>query len=498
MKTRAKRNAGRTPRAGFPHGLLDNGLVLGHTTETSARVWLRCERPEPHALVCRSDAGESRAIAVRPDPARDGTALIELSDLLPDHRYTLDLRDPHDRSVLAPWLQPQVRTLPRNLDRLAFGVMSCSLPFETDAHGLRAARERIYDDMFEALCAKDARFVVALGDQVYADEVSGFDVWERVRSAPDRDACARAAFSDLYRGFWAVPGQQRLRARFPHYMIWDDHEIRDDWGSRPRWRGPRGEVEASVFRAAREAYETYQHALNPVTAERTYHYAFAAGDVAVFVLDLRGQRSWDQGQLLGDSQWRDLTAWLATTERASVRFLVCSVPPHHVPERLIAPATRWLGNGPLHWLLPSTFYDRWCAGLFHRDLSRLIDLLSVRSAQSAPVILLAGDIHIGAAMEIQGKPGAAPIPQWITSAITTGSPSAILWASRLVCRATNLATHFPLRHQFEELRNNFAIVEVDLRGARPEAAFQLYAWNGRQAEHAHTVRLSLTSERAGP
>src|SRR5690348_18101870 len=45
------------------------------------------------------------------------------------------------------------------------------------------------------------------------------------------------------------------------YMIWDDHDIRDDWGSRPAdWTGA---DERRGFAAAADAYEIFQNAHNP-------------------------------------------------------------------------------------------------------------------------------------------------------------------------------------------------------------------------------------------
>ena len=66
----------------------------------------------------------------------------------------------------------------------------------------------------------------------------------------------------------------------------------------------------------------------------TYHRSFWFGDVGFFVLDLRSVRSYRDGRLLGDRQWRDLYQLLeAATERGTqTLFIVAGIPViHHAP-----------------------------------------------------------------------------------------------------------------------------------------------------------------------
>ncbi len=85
---------------------------------------------------------------------------------------------------------------------------------------------------------------------------------------------------------------------FPTYMIWDDHEIGDGWGShyfedgaaRDGLRRMLPDLEARgldyedgmalvrrMFRAARHTYAEYQHSHNPPTEEEQLDYAFRRG-----------------------------------------------------------------------------------------------------------------------------------------------------------------------------------------------------------------------------
>lgn len=105
-------------------------------------------------------------------------------------------------------------------------------------------------------------------------------------------------------------------ANYPTYMVWDDHEIGDGWGSfddidskrkRPihheiyeKLKGKRGlsqkdatKLLRRMFAAAKEAYWEYEHCHNPQTEPQkaeTMHYHFEVGNASFFVLDGRGAR----------------------------------------------------------------------------------------------------------------------------------------------------------------------------------------------------------------
>ena len=71
-------------------------------------------------------------------------------------------------------------------------------------------------------------FVVMMGDQVYMDEDPP-DIFEQHF---DSDAeTRRKAMAEKYRPNWSRDVVRRVLANFPCYMMWDDHDIRDGWGS---------------------------------------------------------------------------------------------------------------------------------------------------------------------------------------------------------------------------------------------------------------------------
>lgn len=466
----------------FPTAPFRDGIIIGHLGTTTARIAVHLSRPaEPHLLVVDSAAGP-RAVEVTAKAETDGIAVIDLRDLEPDLGHTVDvLRD--GRSILPE--RGRFRTLDPGGERVAFAFLSCDQPFVN--HEGRAAigpSAAIADPFLEAIGQRDARFVLHVGDQVYADleDVPSLDLWGRALAAHRRGEAVDALglYRALYRGFRGVPGTRRILSRAGHLMIWDDGEIRDVWGSVPLDLEEAG-LAPTLFAAAQRTYREHQHATNPTTAPEDLHYSFEAGPAAFFVLDLRGRRDFAREILLGERQWRDLEAWLEATERCPFRFVVSSVPLLHTPDSLVERITR--RRNPLAKAIPAAFHDRWSAAAFHGELERLLGLLFGREG----IVLLSGDIHIGAAIDIEGPAGTPPIPQWISSAFTNRAALLTRLESQVVSRVAPAGSRWRLRPHFHEILNNFGIVEVARRGDRWVATFELWAHREGRAEPLYRV-----------
>ncbi|WP_373997936.1 hypothetical protein [Bdellovibrio bacteriovorus] len=67
------------------------------------------------------------------------------------------------------------------------------------------------------------------GDQVYMDDtftedISNFD--------PKNPELTRRMIYDAYLKYWGTPEYRRVMVKLPCYLMWDDHDIIDGWGSR--------------------------------------------------------------------------------------------------------------------------------------------------------------------------------------------------------------------------------------------------------------------------
>jgi hypothetical protein len=80
-----------------------------------------------------------------------------------------------------------------------------------------------------------------LGDQVYADETSP-QTQQRIRERRDITAGAGKQVADyeeytwLYSESWTDPDVRWLLSTVPTSMIFDDHDVRDDWNTSHSWR----------------------------------------------------------------------------------------------------------------------------------------------------------------------------------------------------------------------------------------------------------------------
>src|SRR3712207_5385504 len=82
--------------------------------------------------------------------------------------------------------------------------------------------------------------LLLLGDQIYADEVSEGTL-EFIRSRrdtsepPGEEVADFEEYTRLYRDAWKDPAIRWLLSTVPSAMIFDDHEVSDDWNISESW-----------------------------------------------------------------------------------------------------------------------------------------------------------------------------------------------------------------------------------------------------------------------
>ncbi len=192
-------------------------------------------------------------------------ALVEVDGLEPgsDHALPVEIDGtavwpPEDSeypaSVIIATMQPG-RPL-----RMAFGSCRTSVTHDADGnktHGVDALRA------FALRMATDDRsdprgwpdLVLFLGDQVYADETTP-EMREFIESRRDIEQPPGVELKDyeeyahLYKLAWTDEANRWLLSTLPTAMIFDDHDIRDDWNTSLDWKRRDG-VHVVVARADR-------------------------------------------------------------------------------------------------------------------------------------------------------------------------------------------------------------------------------------------------------
>src|SRR5262249_3574526 len=138
--------------------------------------------------------------------------------------------------------------------------------------------------------------LIHAGDQVYGDKAfeGAIDILAgNPNPTPAKARHIGDLYRQLYRWAWRHPATRLALAWGPNLMIWDDHEIRDDWGSRDEDRDP-GSPATTVGRIARGVYREYQRQLwqdenpsiEPAIGQLEDHY-HVWGNVGVVFLDQR-------------------------------------------------------------------------------------------------------------------------------------------------------------------------------------------------------------------
>jgi hypothetical protein len=205
------------------------------------------------------------------------------------------------------WPAPCVRTVADDHGvRIAFGSCRCAYPHEPPWTLTKDADDRGREhDALRALAlgmrgqqpADWPHLLLLLGDQVYADEVAPSTA-DFIRARRDTDEPPGLQIADfeeycrLYRDAWCDPAVRWLLSTVPSAMIFDDHDVIDDWNTSRDWvAAQRAEPwwDERVI-GAFASYWCYQHLgnLSPEDREEDACYRAvraAEGDAAAIVRD---------------------------------------------------------------------------------------------------------------------------------------------------------------------------------------------------------------------
>lgn len=452
------------------------GPIVGAVTGTTAKLWFQA--PETGSYACHVFHDDVKGPEVPGSPWRvqcdEATGLtavanVDLPD--PDRTYGYDIRDASGATVISPKRErlsflsfpPQ-----ESLASFCFGLVSCHDPF---AYEKPAVRYRMWARMAKVFAERDVRFLLTVGDQIYAD------AWYRkvIRRKDSTPPEILDGYRAVYQQYWRHDTVGAVLGCYPTFMIWDDHEMTDGWGSSLDHQKPRQQM---IFQAARQAYEEFQHCHNPTTTAGIFHYAFTYGAAGFLVLDLRGQRNVTRKTadrpLMGARQWADLTAWLQGPARACrIVFVITSVPLIHAPA-ILADAGGVIGELNL--------MDQWSYEKFRPEQQDLVRLLfAFANEHDRQVVVLGGDVHVGTVAAIRSTNAAhvrRPLIYQFTSSPIANKPAARLnQFMKIIGDSVEIDSEIGGRmlHLFGE--RNFGIVQVSYDPNCPTrqwATFELY------------------------
>jgi hypothetical protein len=345
--------------------LLVLGPLLRYVGETEATIWVETDRACEVEILGR----QARTFEV----SGHHYALVVIGDLQPGAEYeyqvALDgaVRWPDPASEFPPSV---LRTPdPARPVRLAFG--SCriaELPVQRHRRSSPRARRRALPDEEEhgpdamvafALDLRGTRherwpdLMLLIGDQIYADNPGPATrkLIEQRRDLSEPPGYEVADFDEyglLYTEAWAEPSVRWLLSVVPTAMIFDDHDVHDDWNTSASWRR---DYQAKPWwpdriRAAYMSYWIYQHLgnLSPADLAKNelwqqmqepgdhadvlgefavqadqrapdiqWSYRRTFGGVRIVVIDSRSGRVLEEGRrrMVGEAEWQWVTESVA-------------------------------------------------------------------------------------------------------------------------------------------------------------------------------------------
>ncbi len=390
--------------------------------------------------------------------------------------------------------------------------------------------------------------VLLLGDQVYADEVSPetreFIETRRGRNTePIEQVGDFEEYTRLYRESWSEPDIRWLFSTVPTVMIFDDHDVHDDWNISWLWveemrRKPWWEARIT---GAFMAYWVYQHLgnLSPpeleedgvfpqVEAEqdagpllrrlaRSWDRESAAtrwtfyrdfGDTRLLVLDSRAARVLSDGrrQMIDDDEWD----WVVDhSSGAFDHLIIASTLPvflpigiHHLQawnEALCAGRWGRLAATLSERLRRGVDLEHWAA--FNRSFEQLCDWLRTiaRGTEGAEppasILVLGGDVHCGSVSEVDlGVGKSSRVYQLICSPFRNPLSAKERWivqatgsrmAAKLFALLARLAGVAPPSASWSPIRDatfENTLGELVLKGRAASATFRRSPREGEDAE----------------
>lgn len=323
--------------------------------------------------------------------------------------------------------------------------------------------------------------LILLGDQVYADELTPAEREHlagkrrrtmRTKRPPD-EVVSFSEYEDLYRHTWSDPEIRWLLSTVPTAMIFDDHDIRDDWNTSAAWREQMAKVPwwRDRIRSGLAGYWVYQHLGNlgaaalrgdpdwqrvqaadgdvwPILADLAdradsetdgdkglrFSYRWDVGDVRLVMVDTRNGRILSGGQrkMVSDREFDWLTEQLTENLDGVDHLVIGSSLPWLLPPALgDLQAINEVASGRPgrrgrfgEKIRQAVDFEHWPA--FMDSFERLSDLIQ-RVANGdkdgpATITVLSGDVHHSYAARAD-MPGPTAVHQLVCSPVHNHVPA---------------------------------------------------------------------------
>lgn len=330
---------------------------------------------------------------------------VDATGLEPDSWY-------YYRFIVGEHVSPvgRTRTLPagdKAPERLRFAAASC----QKFSQG--------YYTAYRHMAEEDLDLVIFLGDYIYENGDEG-----PVRSHGGEECFTLEQYRDRYALYRTDEALRTTHARFPWLVIWDDHEVDNNYVADVSSVG-----DAEFMQRRIAAYQAYYEHMPvrlepPQDGDMQLYRSFRWGDLAdLFMLDTRqyrsdqlcmddvggdcGELATEQGTVLGDTQEK----WLTDGLKGSTAIWKL------IGQQIVFSKVDF-GGLFVNW-------DQWDG--YPSARQRLLDFFAGEELEN--VVILAGDLHVGGMAELNAVAGDSNAPivavEIVTTSITSGSETGI-------------------------------------------------------------------------
>lgn len=431
----------------WPGSSADRALVqLALPQPTVLSFWLAPERGQsldPSITLPAVAGAQLRLTGL----GTSGVVRADISGLSPNTTYTVAVRH-HPQG---PSHALHATTAPdRSFEPFSFLASSCFSPF--------AARQTLRDSLLElrlprlngvelpgpyitqrtahvlglleqralASAADRPSFFLGLGDQIYVDPdqgsgrsmLSGRSSQQRLYAPSE----VREFFETVYRATFTLKPFAAALTALPSALMWDDHEIRDGWGSQCDENANEGEWRPHL-QAARDFFVAWQGARNPsrrpdgptwgelrgaaqlgpdLTQSRELDFGFDWGAQATFfVMDLRSYRNSVDHRVVSEAQLQRLEQWLVSRGSEPTVFVLGSPLPLCQAPRLF---DRLQEHTPLR---RDDMTDAWWSQAQEQQRARVLGIIQrhFSAHKLHRLVILSGDVHYSELLELTDASG---------------------------------------------------------------------------------------------
>jgi alkaline phosphatase D len=281
---------------------LPSGVMSGDVSGDRAIVWSRTDRPARMLVewsTTESFQNVRRLRGPATNDAADYTARVDLTGLAPGQRifYRVQFEDLTDARNLSVAATGNFLSAPREARDISFAWSA-----DTVGQGWGINREWGGLRMYETMRRARPDFFIHTGDTIYADSPEPSEmrlpdgtVWKNVVT-PAKSKVAETL--DEFRGNYTYnmldDNVRRFNAEVPQIVLWDDHEVKNNWYPGMSLEGDEryAEKNSRVLAAnARRAFLEYSPIRLSTSAVPPIYRSCSYGPLLdVFAIDLRTYR----------------------------------------------------------------------------------------------------------------------------------------------------------------------------------------------------------------